>query len=411
MRRAFVITALIVGTAFVFVTPPFQVPDEVGHYWRAVAIADGQLAGSAVRLPKCVQTLVYVLWVQTAGQPDVRFDRTRLRTAWTIPYDDSTLVPLNCVGWYTIVPSLPQATACLIGRIFRLRPLITFYLGRLFNLAAFVALVALAMTLAPEAECLFAAAALLPMSMFMAASFSPDVMTIAMTFVLTALALRPRSDGAFGAATLLTALCKPPYFLVAFLGARTRRRLAIALLAMAAGASITFLAGRGAFRTRTDVRIDERAQLRLVVSHPLHYAAVTAGDFVHRGREYGEEIIGVLGWLDVRLPGAVMLFATIAVIAIALTSGTRADARVRVAALAILAVCVLAISFSLYLTWSAVGAGEVAGIQGRYFLPLLPLLLIAIGIRPHPLPPWVVAAAFLVIDVVALYAVWSRYSI
>ena len=410
MRRAFVVAALLIGTAFVFVTPPFQVPDEVGHYWRAVAIAEGQIAGSAVRLPKSSQMLVYLLWVQTAGQPEVRFDRARLRRAWALPYDDSTRVPLRCVGWYTVVPSLPQAAACLIGRVFRLRPLITFYLGRLFNLAAFVALVALAMTLAPAAEYLLAAAALLPMAMFMAASFSPDVTTIAMTFVLIALAPRPRSDGAFGVATFLTALCKPPYFLVALLGARTRRRLAIALIAMVAGAAITFLAGRGAFVTRTDVRIDERAQLRLVAAHPLHYAAVTAGDFVHRGREYGEEMIGVLGWLDVRLPGIVVLLAAGVLIAVALTSGVREGARVRIAALAIAVACALAISFPLYLTWTAVGADFVVGIQGRYFLPLVPLLLIAIGARMRPLPPWAVAGVFAVIDGVALVAVWSRYA-
>ena len=410
MRRAFIIVALLAGTAFTFVTPPFQVPDEVGHYWRAVAIAEGQIRGSSVRLPKSAQTLVYVLWVQTAGRPEVKFDRARLRTAYTIQYDDRQRVPLTCVGWYTIAPSLPQATACLIGRVFRLRPLLTFYLGRLFNLIAFIALVALAMTIAPEAASVLAGAALLPMSLFMAASFSPDVATIAMTFVLTALALRPPSGAALAIGAFLTALCKPPYFLVGLLGARSWRRLAIVAVSMTAGAAISIAVAEHAFQTRSDMPIDKAAQLRFIALDPLRYVAITAGDFLHRGREYGEEMIGVLGWLDVRLPAPVVPLTALLLIAVAVTSGVRVTARERIAALVLALGCAVAVSLSLYLTWTPAGADFVGGIQGRYFLPILPLLLIAIGARLRPLPPWAVAVAFLIVDVIAIVAVAHRYA-
>jgi len=409
MRRAFVVVALLAGTAFVFVTPPFQVPDEVGHYWRAVGIAEGQIGGPDVRLPRSAQTLVYTLWVETAGRPAVKFDRARLWRASAIAYDDRDRVTLRAIAPYTIVPSLPQAAACLIGRIFRIRPLVTFYLGRLLNLGAFVALVAAAMTIAPEAAFVFAAAGLLPMSLFLAGSFSPDAATIGATFVLIALVLRPASERAVAAGAFLAALCKPPYFLAALLGARTRRRTAILVVSIVAGASISFAVASHAFRPRSNVPVDPRAQLHFIAADPLRYAAVTARDFEAHGREYGEEMIGVLGWLDVRLPGFVVLLAALLLIATAVTSGLTATVRMRIGAVAIVIACAGAISLSQYLTWTPAGADFVGGIQGRYFLPILPLLLIAIGARWRPLPPWTIVIAFLIINFIAINAVVLRY--
>jgi uncharacterized membrane protein len=41
-----------------------------------------------------------------------------------------------------------------------------------------------------------------------------------------------------------------------------------------------------------------------------------------------------------------------------------------------------AILLSMYLTWTAVGATEIAGLQGRYFIGMLPLLPIFLNIGP-----------------------------
>ncbi|HEY3053692.1 MAG TPA: hypothetical protein VGK04_09935, partial [Thermoanaerobaculia bacterium] len=68
-------------------TPPFQAPDEVGHFWRASALARGafipDLSGGvpSALVPKGVRSLVGALWVNTAGNPAAKVGYSRIRAA------------------------------------------------------------------------------------------------------------------------------------------------------------------------------------------------------------------------------------------------------------------------------------------------------------------------------------------
>ncbi len=47
-EHVFLILGLLFGLAFVFVTPPFQVPDEYNHFFRAYEISQGKLLSQKV---------------------------------------------------------------------------------------------------------------------------------------------------------------------------------------------------------------------------------------------------------------------------------------------------------------------------------------------------------------------------
>ncbi|MDZ5648875.1 DUF2142 domain-containing protein [Nitrospirillum sp. BR 11828] len=108
------------------------------------------------------------------------------------------------------------------------------------------------------------------------------------------------------------------------------------------------------------------------------------------------ESIAMLGWLDLRLPKAVYAAWTLA-LAIAAWVDMRLDTggrpalcaawgRVRWTEVLLLAlaagVAVEGIFLAQYLTWTNVGSPTVDGPQGRYFLPLFPLFILAL-----PRPP------------------------
>jgi hypothetical protein len=68
-----------------------------------------------------------------------------------------------------------------------------------------------------------------------------------------------------------------------------------------------------------------------------------------------------------------------------------------------------------YMTWTPVGAARVDGVQGRYFIPMLPILLLLLG-RWQILPPrfhwiWWIAplAALIVSDAVIPGLIASNY--
>ena len=47
--NAFLVIAAVVGLAFCVITPPFQVPDEVVHFYRAYQISEGHLIARPVK--------------------------------------------------------------------------------------------------------------------------------------------------------------------------------------------------------------------------------------------------------------------------------------------------------------------------------------------------------------------------
>ncbi|MEA2327151.1 MAG: putative rane protein, partial [Thermoanaerobaculia bacterium] len=85
--RLFVVAALLLGLAYVFVTPPFEVPDEQNHFWRALAVGRGQLlpARGLDSMPVVKSTQDFV-WVMSRGEPRETLQQ-KLRIVAAIRYD------------------------------------------------------------------------------------------------------------------------------------------------------------------------------------------------------------------------------------------------------------------------------------------------------------------------------------
>lgn len=123
---------------------------------------------------------------------------------------------------------LVSAAGVFIGFVLRLGFVPTLMLGRLGNLMFFAAMAALAVRHAPFGRRVFAAAALLPMTLHLAASFSRDAVLLGLAFAFTALCLeavfggegrpmRPRDLIALAACGILLAPAKVVYLPLAAL--------------------------------------------------------------------------------------------------------------------------------------------------------------------------------------------------
>ncbi|MBV9750631.1 MAG: DUF2142 domain-containing protein, partial [Acetobacteraceae bacterium] len=95
--------------------------------------------------------------------------------------------------------------------------------------------------------------------------------------------------------------------------------------------------------------------------------------------------IGILGWLTVRLPGRLYLAWEVA-LAAALLAGFAEPIRERRTSqwpeaallLTATAVALMLICLSQYLIWTLVGLDRIEGVQGRYLLPLIPVVALAV---------------------------------
>ena len=397
---AFAAIALVFGGAFALVTPAFEVPDEVHHYWRATAAAYGHVVvGQAVRLPRGYRVIVWALELMPHGA--VRVTPERLRLARGVMPQDEYGDPTPVGGLYSPATYVPQIIAAAVSRAMRVRPFFQFFAGRLATLLFCVAAVALLCRAAPEFAMHFEAVALLPMALFLFASWSADALTIVAAFLASALLLRaiirgreltPRQCAAIVAAVAWLSLCKPPYVLIALLVAFVPARRgfkALVIAVMIAGtiaASAMTMSGMemGVVRVRP---IDTRAQLRFIAADPLHFLGVLAHDTRGNGRDYLESMTGRLGRYELKLPPWTTWMLWLMLIAAGVTCGPPLPPRVRIAIWLIAVAIWLATLTYLYLTSSIAGGDMIEGTQGRYILPLLPLLLATLRIRAARLRP------------------------
>ena len=146
------------------------------------------------------------------------------------------------------------------------------------------------------------------------------------------------------------------------------------------------------------------AQLRVLLADPLRFLTIPANSLLHQGYVF-REMVGVLGWLNLLVPQPLAVLWVVALgtafLGPAVLRRTRPDRHAVASGLVVMlgiTGSVELIYLSQYLSFTEVGARLAEGVQGRYFLPLLPLLAIVFCRREERLlsPPSILAIGTLV---------------
>jgi uncharacterized membrane protein len=434
------------GLASLVITPPFQSPDGLSHLFRAEQLSTGRLlpekegARTGGRVPAAL--------AKDAGAfGDLPFHperhltlpewRARVRASGSLRDEAREFAFFPITGLYAPVPYLPQAAAFALSRLLGLTDVAAVYL------AAFCALIACSLVLlaafraldfSPRWTNVAFVVAGMPMSFFLLGSPSADGMVIALSTLCFALALRlrwkdePRTFAALLSTAFLLGLCKGLYLVVPTIAAplafpgllREQRSAARACLLIGCGllpALIWALATRGLYvNLNPDPGIDVSAQLRHMLDHPLRVAGIFLRTLVDERRYYVITFVGQLGWADTTIPRVIVNAYVWLLLAAAAVGNPMQreplDLRDRAWMLLGIAAFVLAVLVYTYLTWMPVGSEELTGVQGRYFIPLAPLLLATV---PRILPAggraWsaVISVAWLVSTAGAVNALLHRY--
>jgi uncharacterized membrane protein len=340
-------------------------------------------------------------------QPDQRFAVSVLGEAMRIELDASerSFESYPTAAVYSALPYLPQALGILLARAVTDRPLMLLYAGRACNFVVATALIAIALALLPALRWFGCLVALCPMALYLRASLSPDAVALALATATAALVARLAFAGLGGSSRrhrgwLLTcagALCltKLPYAPlglaatiagdgraaengVAGRGKRGRDRFtAAAVVVVAAASALSLFLALRVGTLGFDDRIDPRRQVWHAASNPLSFGHLVLTDHVAHAPRYAAELIGRLGWLDTPLPLVFLGVYAGALALLAVIDGRpeiTVSLRRRVGFGVLLLASAVLISAAQYASWTPVGAPEILGIQGRYFLPLMPFV-------------------------------------
>lgn len=399
----------VFGVVFVAVTPPLQAPDEVRHLGRAFLLAEGQIAaertldGARVSLPRDLVTLEQRLSPGLKYQPQRKQSAARIRRELSRPFRSDERILVTPPSLYSPLAYLPLAAAVGLGRMLDLAPLVWVYLGRLANLALWLGLLGLALRRAPGSRWLLALLALTPMSVFLAGSFSADATSNGLAFLFIACVLREReADGRLGqgsglallALAIAVGLAKQTYWPLCgalllvpgrrFSGPRARAGwLGLAWLGSALPVALWSWWVQGLEPPPVAAGADPGAQLRLILGDPLAFAGVVAATLKGGVSVWVASFIGILGYVDTWLPGWTYWTTAAALLGVALLGPGCAPFRAldRAILLGVGLACFAGTLLVAYLGWNVVGAPHVDGVQGRYFIPFTPLLLLALGWR------------------------------
>lgn len=402
-ERFFVVASLLAGLAFVFVTPPFQVPDEPVHFYRSYAVSTGELWGEPARdpadgfgavLPASLEEVGSTLRGDVPFRPERKIRPAAIRQALRVPLEEDrrAFTDYRNAAQFTFVPYLPQAAGMLVARTFGASTLGLLYAARVVNLLVATALIAAGLRRMPSYTWLMTMLALTPMALFLRASLSGDAFGTGVAFLLVGTAARlawgEAEPATWKDAALLTAcaaalcLSKPVYvaltFLVLLIPARrlagSRKALVLTAAAVAFVLAMS-LAGSIDVSMREGYPIDRDAQIRDSLAHPLRTAGIIVKDYLQQGDRYVAQIVGQLGWLDTNLPKP-FLWGYALLLGLLLLIDTRPDVAVgpwQRGALVLIALATMAlISASQYATFTPYGADYLDGLQGRYFIPLAP---------------------------------------
>jgi hypothetical protein len=157
--------------------------------------------------------------------------------------------------------------------------------------------------------------------------------------------------------------------------------------------------------------VDPSAQALVVAAHPLRVLGLVWAALLFESKVRAIEMIGVLGWLNIILPhwlywlwGAAGA-ATVADLLVSRADDAPPALRWLDFALLVTAggLAVTAICLTQYLNWTPIGAAGLEGVQGRYFLPLCPMLAVAMPRFLIP-PGRLVRAASVVLPAIAAAA-------
>lgn len=411
-RLALAGCAALLSLGMTVILPPMQAPDENVHIWRAASFADGQfLPIPNTRERPATDQIDTSLYNYTNEWLELVVDdapnlATRLSTSTRhMPWSGQRMGVFSPAAPYFPALYAPAAVALDASREL-LQPVgNSIAWARIAMWATAMMLLYAALMGIRAGTHMMVAATLLPVTLQQMSSVNLDAITIPLAFLVTA----GFTNGAFGVSpdgtrsntallvrvaawVLLCLLCLAKIVFLVFLlpigwwMLRGHWRMFLLPVTSTIIACIlwqTYLA-----HSYVDTRIELAAgpihRMLEALSSPIGMFTLFWRTIDTLGEFYIDTMVGVLGWLDTPLPAGTMAVSTLtlmmAVVADALAYNPLQKTTRAILSLSALA-CAVGTILLMWAVWTPPGVLLIAGVQGRYFTPVLPALAIALGLR------------------------------
>lgn len=392
LPRIFLICAIPFVLILSVIMPPFQVADELAHIQRADQIRRGKAISN--RLGGTIDAgwvtfgqLYQSMWFHPEVKQTAELAREAGAIRWAGPKDH---VNFQNTAQYGPALYLPQVTGLVFGRLTGLSLAQTVVVARIINALVSCLIGYFALRICQRGRYLMFATLLLPMTMSEFGSASQDALIISLSLYTIAVASRIVAEAreatvaefaCFALIVTATTMARPSQIALALLAPLFFGLRNVDWKAKAAIASVALIAILVWLRILADLvppvpdNLSATRQLRLLIEHPLMLPTLILNSFAESGTWLAKTFIGGLGWHDTYLPDWYYCVAAIVLVLAWVAPGNRGALLVPAGlALGTVGALFVITCTALYLSWTPVGKPTINGMQGRYMLPVLPLL-------------------------------------
>ena len=421
----FLYTALLFGTVYAFIVPPFQAPDEFNHFYRSWQITDGRLVAiktndnrvgaelpqSLERISTPFRALPFHFENKTSKDTILKLLKIPLGS------DKTTFFDFPNTGLYAPTAYLPQAFIIFILKKLKCTPLSIFYATRLITLLFWAFIIYFALKTTPVAQSLMGFMALLPSSLFINSGNNADVISNALSFLIIAFVLKwlfekdailKRDLIIWTVATAIVSLNKIVYCPMVFLillvekekFGNFKNKIAFSTIILLLNLSliiwwisiirplqITFDDYNPLYRTLTPQPLNEQvnhlAQLDFISHHPFQYLKILSFSLLKSAPHTLIHYLGKFGWEKNYFPIALnfTLFLVLILRGVSDSLFLPNKKRLRQIQLSFLLVALamtIGVATFLYLNSCAVGSDFIFNLSGKYFIPIMPFIFLAL---------------------------------
>ena len=403
VEKIFLYTVPVICLFYIIAMPTFKNHDELYHWYRSYEVSigkfmegiDGDTLGTI--MPESVGKAATDDW------QSITYGKVKENLGLELEKENTALLYSETSAVYSFIQYIPQAIGIFITRIFTDKVLLLAYGGRIMNMIFSILLIYWAIKKIPFGKKILLALSFIPIAIEGFSSLSPDAMTISMAFFYIAyilsLAFNKENhiiDGKkiaiLTVLSVIMAMCKIVYlplilllFIIPKEKFKNEKKIKNIFIigAIAVVLNLIWLMVAGIYLSHFREG-DSSIQVISILTNPIKYLQNCLYTVNLNGQDYIYSMFGgELGWGElVQLNSIVPYILCFILIWITITDQTIKDKfkLYQKVWITIAAIAVVGLIFtSLYVQWTTIGSDSVLGIQGRYFIPILPLVALLIG--------------------------------
>lgn len=440
IASAFAVMTFFIGCIYIFVLPPFTVPDESAHI-VTVYSKSSKLLGKEVTdeggkvIADSNMGLYFIREEYPTKESYIRFVKGALgKNSDVITTKESLANPLNvkAVGY------IPQIVGVSIARILKGSGEQILLIGRLFALLWYCFIMYFAIRIFPLNKMILFAVGLLPMTMQQVCSFSYDSVLLGLCFFLISYILWliytkevVELKDVLILVCVVSGIVMIKYIYIPIIGLLLfipkhkinfrvdRKKIAVSMFGMLSmfeiGSKMTLITEAAA--KNMQIRSDGlyKYSIGYVISNLGDTLIVVTRTVFEKISFFVESMIAnPLGWVEIQLPNIIVLGFAIVLIFSAIPNhrSPKITKRMMVTAGFIVVIVSGLVLAAMLISYTYVGADTILGVQGRYFLPVLPLVLLIVQENKNIIVKnSIESELILAIIGLQLYTIWSIVSV